>query len=575
MNLLHLLLFVFCGQVLVESANAVESVQDRNGGVACAACSILVGLAEQLSEIYNETITESLARFCSYLPSNDLQELCKVLVDEYGPGIIHLIEAKETPDVACYGVGLCKHDTPNTCHLFPFPTTSLTDQRLRLLSAIKLAEQSRGRPYKEIFKGICDDPLFKQICNIIERFGNDHEPLVDIDGDHFSREETFRGTSWRGKDCNDFDSKVYPGRRTINGDKDFDSNCNGIFGIDTSTGRTFEEQWCNGTGQMGVVVLGDSVGAHFHIPPEYLTAKDLSVDTFTDLLFILENEFDWPMLSMTTGHFNSSRWKNSITGPMDSIYSRMVQRNRCNHRDYQNIAVNGARSSSMNRTIVRSLARHQKLDYPLMIILELIGNDVCSSHHDTTHMTTPQEFHDNYLSIFKYLDSVLPKGSIVLVSGLVDGRILYDSLHDHIHPIGSLRGDVTYTQMYEFLNCLEVSPCFGWMNANETWRNITTERAEQLNKVLRELVSNATYNNFELRYHDLPTTEVFNSWVSRGGKAWQLIEPVDGFHPNQLANALTANVTWGMFETLFANALPSVNPYNDLIVKKFGDQGGY
>lgn len=25
----------------------------------------------------------------------------------------------------------------------------------------------------------------------------------------------------------------------------------------------------------------------------------------------------------------------------DSIYSRMVKRNRCNHRDYQNICVNG------------------------------------------------------------------------------------------------------------------------------------------------------------------------------------------------------------------------------------------
>jgi acyloxyacyl hydrolase len=34
-------------------------------------------------------------------------------------------------------------------------------------------------------------------------------------------------------------------------------------------------------------------------------------------------------------------------------------RNFCNHRDYQNIAVNGARVGDMNSTIIRYLARNQ------------------------------------------------------------------------------------------------------------------------------------------------------------------------------------------------------------------------
>jgi hypothetical protein len=43
--------------------------------------------------------------------------------------------------------------------------------------------------------------------------------------------------------------------------------------------------------------------------------------------------------------------------------------------------------------------------------------------------------------------------------GLADGRILYETMHARIHPIGEPKGDVTYTALYDFLNCLEISPC--------------------------------------------------------------------------------------------------------------------
>lgn len=544
-----------------------------NGGTTCAACAIIVGLAEQLTQIYNESIADSLARFCKYLPSG-FEEACKILITEYGPGIIAIIEKKETPDLACYGIGLCKHDSPQMCHIFPLPTvdTSLAAQRSRVISAIKLAENSRGRPF--VFPDLCNEPVIKSICDLIKQFSDDHEPLIDLDKDKFSDVHTFRGTSWRGKDCNDLNAKMYPGRYSTD-DAVADTNCNGIYGIDTSTGRTYEEQWCNGTGQMGTVVLGDSVGAHFHIPPEWLTAKDLSIATFADLFFILENEFDWPMLSFTTGYTSDSKWKNDITGPTDSLYRKLRERNRCNHRDFQNIAVNGARSSSMNHTIMRSLSRHQSFDHPVIVILELVGNDVCSAHQDTSHMTTPKEFYDNNHAIFQYLDTVLPPKSVILANGLVDGRVLYNSLHNHIHPIGSTRGDVTYAQLYDYLNCLQVSPCFGWMNSNETWRNITTERAMQLNEALKSLISNTTYKNLKVVYMNKTVEEVFRRWEAEGGKMSDLIEPVDGFHPNQQANALTANVTWEMIEKTYPEIIPPINPFNNLIEKKFKDQGGY
>ena len=57
-------------------------------------------------------------------------------------------------------------------------------------------------------------------------------------------------------------------------------------------------------------------------------------------------------------------------------------------------------------------------------------------------------------------------------------------------------------------------------------------------------------------------------------QAWQLIEPVDGFHPNQIANALVTGVVW---DRLMAAdpTMVAVNPNNAQIAKLFGDQGGY
>ena len=49
----------------------------------------------------------------------------------------------------------------------------------------------------------------------------------------------------------------------------------------------------------------------------------------------------WPSLPPGLG-FNN--WTEVIQGPIDSVYMRLRQRNRCNHKDYQNIAVNGRSS---------------------------------------------------------------------------------------------------------------------------------------------------------------------------------------------------------------------------------------
>jgi len=160
----------------------------------------------------------------------------------------------------------------------------------------------------------------------------------------------------------------------------------------------------------------------------------------------------------------------------------LARQNQCNFRDYQNIGVNGARTGSMAPPgIIMSMARNQTYDQPgtaqpsppsrslvwlvesynspdaeslslvfrvALVFYALIGNDVCNSGHSTSSMTTPEQFETNVLASLSYLDTVLPAGSHVVFVGLVDGRVLWDVMHNRTHPIGC-----TYAELYDYLNC--------------------------------------------------------------------------------------------------------------------------
>lgn len=81
----------------------------------------------------------------------------------------------------------------------------------------------------------------------------------------------------------------------------------------------------------------------------------------------------------------------------------------------------------------------------------------------------------------------------MVVWGLGDGDILYDLLENRIHPIF-----VKYTDFYDYLNCLDTSPCWGWMNTNSTIREATTQRAHELNNVYKDIIATTTFNNFDI-----------------------------------------------------------------------------
>lgn len=417
----------------------------------------------------------------------------------------------------------------------------------------------------------------KDICERIRKIFSTNKPFFDVDDDLFSSYEELRGYAWRGKDCNDLWSKYYPGRKPIEDDIIFDSNCNGIHGFNLFERRTWEDLLCANTTSQGTIALGDSVTAHFRVPPEWLTATELRHEIFRHFWFVLTNQFDWPMMSTFTGYYEKSDWPELISGPIDSVYKHVVERNLCNHRDYQNIGKNGADSFAMNDILVKALKRNTTTDKPVLLFYALVGNDVCSNDPVVAHMTTVEQMKDNALKTMETLDKILPSGSHVTILGLADGRVLYDSMHARIHPIGKLRKDVTYAQLYDFLNCLEISPCAGWLNTNATVRNATTKHAEALSGVLQDIASTHTYKNFDLAFIPNFFKESIKMWkeMGKGHETWQLIEPVDGFHPNQNAMALSAKVLVKALGKIAPHFLGEINPHNAKIRQLFGNQGGY
>ncbi|XP_078720046.1 acyloxyacyl hydrolase isoform X2 [Lampetra fluviatilis] len=287
-----------------------------NGGFGCLGCVIAVGMVQQLSEIHNDSISSAMARLCGVLPeTHNLRASCQILLQVFGPSIIWMLNTEVTPDVVCHALALCRRDPGEAfCHVFPLP-------RGGLHQAVEAARRlAPGSPVPDKFlelSGICSLPKIRDLCELIRRCWSHHIPAQDGDGDLFSTVPVFRGSHWRGRDCADRSADVHPGRRPSNQDAFEDSNCNGIWGVDPADGVAYEKKFCESSRPRGLVLLGDSAGAHFHIPAAWMTGELLSPEAFSNLPVALANELDWPQLSAFTGFMNSS-WA--------SITSRVLHR---------------------------------------------------------------------------------------------------------------------------------------------------------------------------------------------------------------------------------------------------------
>jgi acyloxyacyl hydrolase len=506
-------------------------------------CTIIVRGLEQFLDYHEGTIEEKLSKYCEIFDTR-LASICKLIIAVEGKPLIHLLESQQNPDIVCQEIGLCKQ---KECLLYPksdhIPKYNIASTRI-----------NNGEPWWQ-----------KLIDALMERIKS-HKPLVDIDNDGFSTVQAIRGTLWRGKDCSDGSNKIYPGRKWTDNPPSVDHNCNGIVGANGTV--SYEDLLCSGLNR-GIASIGDSGSAHFRIPEQLIDPKYMD-SHYKYLINMAESEMDWPHLSWVTGYFDKDI-TDLTPGPVNTIYKRMLQRNRCIHRDYQNVAVNGANSKNV-LDYMKQLSRNQTADHPLLLFFALIGNDVCGVRPGFDRMTTPEQFYANIKLALDYLDTKLPPNSYIVFMGLAAGNFLFDILHNQTHPMG-----VTYEQLYKWQNCLGVAPCWGWMSLNQTVRDFTTQRAQNLSAVYPRIINDLSgrYKNFKMVYHEFPMKEIAAEYAKTGKPLTQLIEPFDGFHPSQILQSLMAEYLWEWLEKEHPDALGPVNPNNDAIQKLFGDQGGY
>eukprot|EP01113_Clastostelium_recurvatum_P025116 TRINITY_DN3018_c0_g1_i3.p1 TRINITY_DN3018_c0_g1~~TRINITY_DN3018_c0_g1_i3.p1 ORF type:complete len:551 (-),score=134.63 TRINITY_DN3018_c0_g1_i3:319-1971(-) len=525
-------------------------------GDACLECTLIIGVLDQYADTHEVSIEQAMDDLCGFLPS-ELQPGCKALVEKYGDVIINLLSEGATPDEVCQGITLCADY--KQCSLFTpkFDRTSLQHDRVG-----HMVEKTAGG-FTQHHIGLSPWDWIKQ--ELAEVFSSHIPPGVfDLDDDHFSTLHPLRGADWRGMDCGDTNSDVYPGRNVTNFSSNIDHNCNGVVG--SSGSQTYESLLCANTGQMGTIVIGASAQAHFRIPPTWIEGQYINSTTYDDLIFAIENELDWPHLSWATG------WDTSNPNtPVSSLYLKMREQNLCNHRDYQSISLNGAGSPHLI-PLVQTMSRNQTHDQPALAVIATIGDDICGMNHDANHMTTPQEFQQNILTLLNTLDTKLPSGSHVLFMGLVDGRILWDTMNNLTHPIGR---NITYAKIYEYLTCINANPCYLWLNSNQTLRDIGSARSAQLSAVYETIVANYTFKHFDMAYLPFPLEQIKQTWVANGGNPADLIEPVDGFHPSQVTHKLLADYVWQWLQKNYPSWIPLTNPNNAKILQLFGNQGGY
>lgn len=411
----------------------------------------------------------------------------------------------------------------------------------------------------------------KWVQEMIVRVGEDRKPVLDLDDDMYSPYPGLRGSSWRGRDCSDTDNNIYPGRRRSTSPASVDHNCNGIAGFN-ERGQPYEDLFCSGANSpRGVIVIGDSASANFYVP--IIGGPDGTVSKFVETAL---NEGDSPQCSWATGHAKNedcpiALWPKELPEYMQSFYMRLRQRNRCNHRDYQNISVNGARSGAVASKFVKAIARNHTSDAPVIVFLSMFANDVCSPHAGEKPMTTPEQFHTNIRSILDQLDAKLPANSYVFATGKSNGELMYEKMGKKMHP----NLNMTYEHIWDYIGCLGSNSCWGWLNKNETWRRFTTDRAQALNAVYPRIVAQQAYKNFRFEYLGSFFKSNMEYFEAQGLDPKYMFQPIDGGHPGQSHQNLKGKNVFETIERRFPQALGAINPHNAEIERIFGDQKGH
>eukprot|EP00762_Andalucia_godoyi_P002204 ANDGO_07579.mRNA.1 acyloxyacyl hydrolase-like protein len=568
LSLCALLLLLFAVSCATANSSSLERIQAlaKEDSSGCLICTAIVGIAKNVGADQSAFISKEAQKLCDILDEKT-RPVCSLIVEMGVSEIEKLLLQSVTPGKVCSTLGLCKNCKLGSTHVqASSPQTQLKTEDENLWAAYNVA---MVLGLSKRISGIhSSNETVSDVSSRAGGFMDTQTAWPDVDGDGFGALPLYRGSDWRGRDCNDFSKKVRPGLNEFsmavkldiaedaanhtdaNAWSLVDYDCNGV-------PHRLENKLCANSEVKQIVMFGDSASSAFSLPVSWLHLKDMGSIPHEFLL-----EFDVPQTSYSTGRTDDIDGK--------SIYLRMLARNRCNHRQIANVGKNGAEMKDLVHQ-VELLGLDQTRDKPILGFMAYVGNDVCEASLD--EMTPVEEFRQQYIDGLRKLDSVAPPGSKLLSMGLVDGRILYDTMSQLPHPLGG-----TVAEFYEFLTCVGSNPCGTWLTSDVDTRNKASAHAALLSQTVAEVVQSTagTFKNIEVAYFDFPLEQAFELLHRDNLPAKDLIGGVDCFHPSvPLAHKYLGEVIWEELETQHPSWLGSVNPNNAEIDRLFGNQGGY
>jgi acyloxyacyl hydrolase len=385
-------------------------------------------------------------------------------------------------------------------------------------------------------------------------------PLDDDDGDGFSPLPDPEPATLRAKDCNDNDRNAHPMLADDGGVED--GNCNGVFGVEPGSGLSYEDLLCAPYEDTeNLLVFGDALASGFNMDVSCLDGEFAScMETGLDSLY------SFPWQSFLTG-----------TDVADSIYLEVRDRDRCAHRQWMNLAVPDDEIAQFDRQVSRLTVPPGVARASFVVAFFGLG-DICEDDLDS--MTNPQDFQSRLLRGLADLDLKLAPGSVVLLLGLPAVNPMILLVENEIYPSSPVIGSpdsYTYSDVYEYLNCLEASSCPIITTSDVGSRMAATMRASEFDFVLQSTVQTQGFNNFILAYID--SDEVYQDasdlMVDAGIDPILLFTSFDGLHPRLEYSNFLAEALFDIMETRFPGLLNDPNPNNATIEALFGDQGGH
>jgi len=221
----------------------MQAVQDAQSGKVgkssglCVGCTIILGLTNQNSLATGVSPADVWKNFCDAATNPIGKLVCGIVKDILDLIGLAKIDPKQSPEVTCQSLKLCP--TPLECTLFPTwpptssdPNPSLEETRSYQPPSVNSFLEARDDyNFWQDFLNALQIVLTGSFKDNVKQLFDEHLPMNadDQDGDRHATTSVLRGSSWRGRDCNDKAADVYPGRSVSDYPASVDHNCNGIY----------------------------------------------------------------------------------------------------------------------------------------------------------------------------------------------------------------------------------------------------------------------------------------------------------------------------------------------------------